>query len=318
MGEDVCCICHEPAGPACKRLGGRSYCERHFAKVTHERPGAWRAGLWLILGQLAFVALVIALVSLLQPSLEGWMLAVTGIALAIIPAFLWLALFYGQDRLEPEPKSYVAKVFLLGALLAQAVGIPLVRDVFDVGAWLPTDLWVSALGSILVVGFIQEFLKYAAVRYSIYGSPEFDERSDGIVYGTAAGLGYATVLNLHYVLQSGGVNLEAGVIRVVVTALAQASFAGLTGYFLGRAKFEDRPVWWLGAGVALAAVLNGLFTTLRGELTTTALGLEGGGFNPWPGLALAAVVAGLTLAALFYLLRRANRLTLSGAEASAE
>ncbi|MBC8450366.1 MAG: hypothetical protein H8D78_21745, partial [Chloroflexi bacterium] len=33
-----------------------------------------------------------------------------------------------------------------------------------------------------------------------------------------------------------------GVIRIVVPALAQASFAGLTGYFLGRAKFEDEPV----------------------------------------------------------------------------
>ena len=318
MGEDVCCVCHKPAGAACKWLGGRSYCERHYTKVTYERPGAWRAALWLILAQLGFVAVVIAVASLLQPALEGWALGLAGIVLALVPALLWLVFFYSQDRLEPEPKSHVARVFLLGALVAQAVGVPLVQQVFGVGAWLPTDLWTSIVGSILVVGITQEFLKYAAVRYSIYASAEFDERSDGIVYGTAAGLGYATVLNLHYVLQSGGVNLEAGVIRIVVTALAQASFAGLTGYFLGRAKFEDRPVWWLPGGVALAAAINGLFTTLRGELTTTALGLEGGGFNPWPGLVLAAVVAGLTLSVLFYMLRRANRLTLADSEAVAD
>ena len=78
-----------------------------------------------------------------------------------------------------------------------------------------------------------------------------------------------------------------------------------------RAKFEEEPVWWLPGDLALAAVLNGLFTTLCGELTTTRLGLTGGGFSPWPGLILAIIVAGATLGILFYLIRRANRLTLA-------
>jgi len=279
--------------------------------VTQDRPSVWRAGLGHILGQVAFVLIVVALVALLKPALTGWVLVVAGLVLVLVPAFLWLIFFYQQDRLEPEPKVYVISVFVLGALLAQAIGIPLLEVVFDVRRWLSISPWVNLLGSILVVGFTQEFLKYAAVRYSIYRLPEFDERVDGVVYGTAAGLGYATMLNFNYVIASGGVNLQVGVIRIVVTALAQASFAGLTGYFLGRAKFEDEPVWWLPSGVALAAVLNGLFTTLRGELTTTGLGLAGGGFDPWPGLILAAAVAGVTFGVLFYLIRRANRLTLA-------
>ena len=282
--------------------------------MTQDRPSIWRAGLGHILGQVAFVFLVVALVSLLKPTLTGWSLVAAGLLLALIPALLWLIFFYQQDRLEPEPKSYVISVFILGALVAQAVGIPLLEDIFDVRHWLPISPWVNLLGSILVIGFTQEFLKYAAVRYSVYPSAEFDERVDGVVYGTAAGLGYATMLNVHYVVASGGVNLQAGVIRIVITALAQASFAGLTGYFLGRAKFEDEPVWWLPSGIALAAVLNGLFTYLRGELTTTGLGLTGGGFNPWPGLILAAIVAVVTFGAVFYLIRRANRLTLAMAK----
>ena len=185
---------------------------------------------------------------------------------------------------------------------------------FGVGRWLSLSPLGGLLGAIPVVGFIEESLKYFAVRYSVYALPEFDERIDGVIYGTTAGLGYATALNLHYIVTTGGVNLQAAVIRIVVTALAQASFAGLTGYFLGRAKFEDEPVWWLPAGVTLAAILNGVFTTLHGELSTPALHLAGGGFNPWPGLALAAVIAGGTLGLLYYLMRRANRLTLSGAD----
>ena len=312
MCDDICCVCHQPVGPEARRIGDHVYCERHYAKVAQDRPGVWRAGLVHIVGQVAFVLLVVSLAIFLQPALTGWQLAVAGLVLALVPALIWLAFFYQQDRLEPEPKGYVLGVFILGVLLAQAIGIPLLEDLFDVRRWLPTNPWANVAGSILVIGFTQEFLKYAAVRYSVYPSVEFDQRLDGIVYGTAAGLGYATMLNIHYVVASGGLNLQAGVIRVVVTALAQASFAGLSGYFLGRAKFDDKPVWWLPGGLALAAILNGLFTALRGELTTTGLGLTGGGFNPWPGLILATVVAGATFGVLAHLIRRANRLTLEG------
>ena len=313
MNEPICCVCHQPAGPEARRLGGRVYCERHYVKVTQDRRSVWSAGLAHIAGQVLFVLVVVGLVALVKPMLSGWTLVAAGLVLALIPAILWLAFFYRQDRLEPEPKGYVIGVFLLGALLAQGVGIPLVERVYEAPRWLPLNVWTDLLGSILVIGFVQEALKYAAVRYSVYPSAEFDERVDGVVYGTAAGLGYATMLNVHYVVASGGVDLQVGVIRIAVTALAQASFAGLTGYFLGRARFEDEPVWWLPGGLALAAVLNGLFAFLSGELTTTSLSLSGGGFSPWPGLILAAVVAAATFAALNYLIRRANRLTLAQA-----
>jgi RsiW-degrading membrane proteinase PrsW (M82 family) len=316
MGEIVCCVCHKPVGPEAERIGGRAYCEYHYAKVIQDRSSLWRTGLAYIVGQVVFVLIIVAFVALLKPTLTGWTLVAAGLVLALIPALTWLVFFYQQDRLEPEPKGYILGVFVLGALLAQAVGIPLLEDVFDVRRWLPLSPWGNLLGSVLVVGFTQEFLKYAAVRYSVYSTTEFDERVDGVIYGTAAGLGYSVMLNIHYVIGSGGVNLQAGIIRIIVTALAQASFSGLTGYFLGRAKFEDEPVWWLPAGIALAATLNGLFAYVRGELTSTGLDLAGGGFNPWPGLVLAAVVAAVTFAVLFYLIRRANRLTRAGADAS--
>jgi hypothetical protein len=98
-----------------------------------------------------------------------------------------------------------------------------------------------------------------------------------------------------------------------VTALALASFGGLVGYFLGRCKFEDEPLWWMPAGLALAAILDGLFIYVRGEITTTAVGLRGGGYNPWPGLILGAVVAGVTFGVLFYLMSRLRARASAGA-----
>jgi RsiW-degrading membrane proteinase PrsW (M82 family) len=185
---------------------------------------------------------------------------------------------------------------------------------FHVQDWLGASLLVELLGAILIVGFVQEFLKYAAVRYSVYTSAEFDERLDGVLYGTAAGLGFATALNIYYVVDSGGVNLATAAIQVTVVALAQASFASITGYFLGRAKFEEEPVWWLPAGLTLAATLNGIFHVLLGHVVRSGSVLAGQTINPWLGLVLATAFAAVCLAVVLVLIRRASRLTLAGAD----
>ena len=117
-------------------------------------------------------------------------------------------------------------------------------------------------------------------------------------------------------IDSGGVNLEIGIVRIVVTAVAQASFAGITGYFLARAKFEDEPVWWLSLGLTTAAVLNGVFSVLLGGVTRTRDVLTGQMATPWYGLVLAALFAGAILLVLFVLMRRAGRITATGAQAA--
>jgi len=309
MEQKICCVCHTTVGEEAKTIGGRWYCEEHYAKVTRERKGIWQSGIAEIAAVLIFVALIEIIISWTKPALSGTSLLLAGIIMALVPAVIWMIFFYRQDRLEPEPKAYVLEVFLLGALLASALGIPLVRDFFRVQDWLGQSTLTNVLGSILVIGFVQEFLKYAAVRYSVYLSTEFDERVDGVVYGTAAGLGFATMLNINYVVSNAGVDLRMGMIRIAITTLAQASFAGISGYFLGRAKFEEEPVWWLPLGVTIAAVLNGVFTFVRGEISRVGLTV-----NPWNGLILATVVALVTFIVLYYLMRRANKLTLAQAQ----
>ena len=301
MSENPCCVCGKNGE---KIIGKRWFCADHYERATHERPGSWRAVLALVVALVVFVVVVYALDAAIKPVLTGTTLVLVGIVLAIVPAAIWMLFFYQQDRLEPEPAGYVLGVFALGALLAAAVGTPLLDNVFRVGDWLYTDTLTTILGSILVVGFTQEFLKYAAVRFSIYNSSEFDEPTDGIIYATAAGLGYATVLNIHFVVANGGVNLGAGTIAMAVVALAQASFAGITGYFLGRAKFESDPIWWMPLGVTLAAIANGLFNWLRGQITRGGISLSGSTGNSWFGLVLAAVVATAIMLLLIWLIRR--------------
>jgi protease PrsW len=308
MSENTCCVCgNEGAGS----IDGRWFCTEHFESATHERRASWRAILALIAALAVFVGLVYALDALIKPVFTPSSLMAVGIVLALIPASIWLIFFYQQDRLEPEPEGYVLGVFILGALLAAAVSTPLLNNVFRIGHWLYTDTLTTILGSILVVGFTQEFLKFAAVRFSIFNSGEFDEPTDGIIYATAAGLGFATVLNIHFVVSNGGVDLGAGVIAMSVVALAQASFAGITGYFLGRAKFSKKPFWWMPLGVTLAAVANGLFNWLRGRITQGGISLSGSTANPWLGLILAAFVAVAILGILIWMIRRNTKSALA-------
>jgi len=308
MGQKECCVCHCAVGEDAPAIGTRSYCAEHYRRVGVDRKGLWRSTALAVVGLVVFVIAVNLVFRAGGVTVARAALLPLGIVLALVPAALWLVVFYVQDRLEPEPKAQVLTVFVLGALLAQAVGVPVVRDLFQVQAWLwRAPLVTQILGSILIVGFTQEFIKYAVVRYGIYRSPEFDERIDGVIYSAAAGLGLATLLNVHYVIEGWGAQLHIGALRIVVTTLAQASFSGLMGYFLGRAKFENMGPLWLPLGLLLAATLNGAVTLMLREVNASGLT-----FTPMNGLILAAAVAVVVFGVLFALIRRVNAATLAG------
>ncbi len=254
-----------------------------------QRSSIWQADMASIVLLVLFVLIIFGLEAWLQPQFTPLSLVITGIVMALVPAAVWLAFFYRRDRLEPEPKHLVLQMVLLGGLLASAIGIPLVDNLFGVPNWLSSSpTWAQLFGGFFIVGMVQEYLKYVAVRFTVYYAQDFDEAIDGIVYTTAVAIGYALVLNINFVVRSGGVNLGSGAVRMVLTTLAQASFAGLVGYFLGRMKFEKRPLYWMPLGLITAATLNALFYFLRGTLSQGSLGTA----NSWVGLLLAAVLAG--------------------------
>ena len=233
------------AGSATSRrrgsLGSYRFCDRHYERALRQRGSLWRADLVSLLAVGIFVLVVYLLDAALNPRLSGGALVAAGLVIALIPTAIWFVFFYQWDRLEPEPKTLVLRVALLGALAAAALAIPLVESVFDIGAWLNRGIVSQVLGNIFVVGFVQMGLVYLVVRLSVYESPEFDEWTDGILYGTAAGLGLATVLNLEFIIGSGGADLGLAAIRVALTALVLASLGGLVGYFLGHDRLEVRP-----------------------------------------------------------------------------
>jgi protease PrsW len=276
---------------------------RQIERVTYNRVSFWVALIMALIGLIAFVVLFNLLPDLGEGASTAALIGL-GLMLCLVPAGLWLGFFYRLDRLELEPKQQVLWIFVLGTLITAALHRPVLQGVFEIDAWLYEFWWARLLGGILLVGFFEQLLVYLTVRLGILTHPEFDERVDGVIYSTAAGLGLATVLNFAYVLAHGGVDLDMGSIRIVVNALAFASFAGIQGYFVGQARFETTPIYYLPAGVGLAALLNGLFFFVLERTGGNRLAA-----TPWLDLLLATLLAVATLALVFWLIGRANEET---------
>jgi RsiW-degrading membrane proteinase PrsW (M82 family) len=245
-----------------------------------------------LLGFVVFAWLVELVAGLRDPVHLGPVLAAV---MAGIPAVFWLGFFYLMDRHEPEPKQLVAGVCVLGALIAAPLA-DFVRSEFAP----PAALGVAGLSAfsldrvlqaVLVVGLSQEMCKYAVVRYTIYMSREFDEPMDGIVYMMACGTGFAVWVNFHRLSgQNHEVYLSVGAAQAVVTTLAHASFAGVLGYVMGRAKFSRRRAPARGIllmlGLLLAAAFNGQFTLVTGWVVQRGLAV-----HPWYSVGYAALSA---------------------------
>ncbi|MGE0549503.1 MAG: PrsW family intramembrane metalloprotease [Kofleriaceae bacterium] len=236
----------------------------------------------------------------LGPVLAGMM--------AGVPAALWLGVFYLMDRHEPEPKQLVAGVCVLGGLIAG----PLADFVMSTAAppsplAMPSiEAWTldRVIHAILIAGLAQEMCKYAVVRYTIYISREFDEPMDGIVYMMACGTGFAVWANFHRLSDQGHqVFLSKAAAQAVVTTLAHASFAGVLGYVMGRAKFSRGSSLWRGGlvmiGLVAAATLNGLFAVIEYAVVTSGMS-----DHPWRGVGYAAAFAAAVFGGIWLASRR--------------
>jgi len=182
-----------------------------------------------------------------------WLLLVS-----LVPGLLWVYFFYRQDRYEPEPIRMIIKAFIYGALAVIPVGI--IELPFANQITANTNLIKLFLLTILVIGLTEEFFKFAAVRYGIYPSEEFNEVMDGIIYAISVGLGFAVVENLLYTVVFG---YQVGIIRAFITTLVHASLSGIAGYYLGLAKMQrGSEVRLITIGLGQVVLLHGIYDFL--------------------------------------------------------
>jgi RsiW-degrading membrane proteinase PrsW (M82 family) len=222
------------------------------------KPGIWLSTFVSIAGLLLIVLIAYIFEKTVSPNLNKSLMTVISVFIAIIPPILWLTVFYRQDRLNPEPKSLVFKTLILGALVQKAAYAPTMSLVFPQGSKNVTALSGNLIVIILLTATIQEAFKLLSVRYSVYPSSEFDEDVDGIIYGSALGLGFAAMTSIDNIVSSGSAMLTNVTCMVVIESFAHASITGLSGYILGVSKQKKFNVLRLPFALILASALNAI------------------------------------------------------------
>ena len=114
----------------------------------------------------------------------------------------------------------------------------------------------SAAVMLLIVGPVEELLKFAAVRLGPYRSLYFDEPMDGLIFSAAASLGFASLENLVYMMNYGAAVI---LVRAPLSTVAHAVFGSVWGYALGLANEKTGGSALVLVGLAMAAMVHGLF-----------------------------------------------------------
>lgn len=188
-------------------------------------------------------------------------LTVSASILLIVVALVWW-----MDRYDREPLHLVAMVFLWGASaapLAAVTAFPLFQRVF--GGIAQTET-MAMLGLGLFTPVIEETAKAVGIALVVVFSSKFDNPTDGVVYGTAAGLGFAVTENVIYGIGA-GVYLGGGLGLLIlvggrtllsagVHAICSATFGGFLGHAVLSGKALGRTVWTT-LGLLTAIALHG-------------------------------------------------------------
>lgn len=156
-------------------------------------------------------------------------------ALAVIPGIFLLYYIKRKDHTHPEPWKYIWVTFLISALLVIPVGLT-EAGIEKLTGWTETGPLISVfLHAFIGVALVEEFSKWVTIRIYSYRKPEFDETIDGIVYGAAAGAGFAVLENIFYVLEHG---MAVAILRAVLSVPMHIFTGTLIGYGLIRQKHD--------------------------------------------------------------------------------
>lgn len=184
------------------------------------------------------------------------------ILLLIAPTLFWAAYHYYKDRHRPEPIANLLLSYGLG-IVAGYLGLHAYRALefvglrYDAYELAATSLPGLFLYSLLVIGVVEEVVKFIPFWLIGMRLHHFDEPIDGIIYASFVALGFATYENYHYLLGMTGVEAVG---RAIASPMVHVLFASIWGYACSRAQMSGRALLPAAAfGLVLAALLHGLY-----------------------------------------------------------
>src|SRR5215208_1134837 len=187
-----------------------------------------------------------------------WQIALSG----VIPALVAMWLVDRLDRKRPEPAGTRRLVTFVGmcSVIPAIVFETLVGSSIGESIGPAMTYQGASFKAFVVAAAIEEACKIAVVYWIVWRKPEFDERMDGIVYASRAGLGFALVENVLYLMNEttlGGA-LTTWILRAVLAVPGHAMWTGMIGAMAARRRFDKRGLGLLG-GYLLAVAFHGAY-----------------------------------------------------------
>jgi RsiW-degrading membrane proteinase PrsW (M82 family) len=176
----------------------------------------------------------------------------------LLPTLAILYWYYNKDR-HREPWQMVALVFTAGAL-SVLIAFPLERAAQMLRPTVrePISGLALLLECLLIPGLIEESVKLLVVLAVVFWRRAFNEPIDGLVYGTAAALGFAFAEDCRYYF------VEGADWRRVFSAITHPWFSCFWAASLGWAKLRPARtgVPLVIAGLVAAAIVHGVYDFL--------------------------------------------------------
>src|SRR6266480_2736239 len=154
---------------------------------------------------------------------------------AVAPALLmlWLVIAAGE---RPGPPAKVWTAFLLGAASISLLWVA--RAPFNSILETPENPWVAqVLHSIFGVAAAEEIVKVLViVDVSTRRRGGFADATDTVIYGAAAGLGFAAYENLAYLVQHAEMWRSLAALRSILTVPFHGALGIIAGAYLAMAR----------------------------------------------------------------------------------
>ena len=178
------------------------------------------------------------------------------------PALFWGAYHWYKDQHKPEPFRNLLVTYLLG-IAAGALGLHAYEVLGQLG--LRHDAYALAASnkaalliySVLVIGLVEEGVKFLPFWLVNTRLCHFDELMDGIIYASFVALGFASYENFFYLpYLAPGEALARGFASPIVHVM----FSSIWGYAVGKAVICKRSLWPVAlASISVAALAHGLY-----------------------------------------------------------
>ncbi|WP_394217401.1 glutamic-type intramembrane protease PrsW [Halobacillus trueperi] len=173
------------------------------------------------------------------------------LTVAISPAVAIMTFIYLSKRIELEPLPLIIRMFIIGVIMV--FPIMFIQYAFET----ENVFHSSFLKSFFLAGLLEEFFKWFFLLFVAYRHSDFDHHYDGIIYGVAVSLGFATIENIIYIFQNG---IEIAFLRAVFPVSSHALFGIIMGYYMGKAKFRtNRSNLCLAFGLVIPVGLHVIY-----------------------------------------------------------